>query len=65
MLHVHTALTYHLSSKIETGKGFKVDWNTFFRPFALQDFSDVVSLGEAGHKLDQIHLSRIVRVLGV
>jgi hypothetical protein len=35
VLNISAAVTYNLSSKIETWKRFKVDWDLLFRPFTL------------------------------
>ena len=35
MLHVRTTVTYNLSPQIESWNGIKIDWDSFFGPFAL------------------------------
>ena len=49
MLHVGTSMTNNLSSKIESRKGLKINWNTLFRPFTL--FSDQFTPNTLSKKL--------------
>lgn len=39
VLDIYSLVTNHLSTKVETGNEFEVDWNFFFRPFPLPMFS--------------------------
>jgi len=36
---IDTLVSDNLSTKVETGNEFKVDWDFFFRPFPLPRFS--------------------------
>jgi hypothetical protein len=64
MLHVSSAMTYNLSSKIEPRNRFEVDWNFLFWPFALLRSALVIhSRQTVVSLLDRIHLFLLLQAL--